>query len=139
MEQQALALAWAGFDDVEIARQPTAEGHRSPRCAAVFPSAVQRIRLAASPQASAKADAPGEDAGPLSVPEVAADLGVTTNWVSSRIYRGVIRVARDTISGRHLFADTPATLTALRQLQAGTVKRLDLTKDHHEQEGHQDA
>jgi hypothetical protein len=31
--------------------------------------------------------------------------------VSSRIYRGVIRVERDPISGRHLFADTPATPT----------------------------
>jgi hypothetical protein len=65
------------------------------------------------------------------VPEVAAHLGVTTNWVSGRIYRGIIRIERDTISGRHLFADTPATLTALRQLQAGTIKRLDLMKDHH--------
>ena len=91
------------------------------------------------PQASAKADTLGEDTGPASVPEVAAHLGVASNWVSSRIYRGVIRVERDTISGRHLFADTPATLMALRRLQAGTAKRLDFTKDHREQEEHQDA
>src|SRR5215217_3158677 len=133
MEQQVLALARAGFDDVEIARQLTAEGHRSSRCATVFPSTVQRIhlqhRLKPPPKQTRWAKIPGR----LSVPEVAAHLGVTTNWVSSRIYRGVIRVERDTISGRHLFADTPATLMALRQLQAGTVKRLDFTKDRRQQ------
>src|SRR3954453_18774973 len=139
MEQQVLALARAGFDDVEIARQLTAEGHRSPRCATVFPSTVQRIRLQHRLKLPPKQTRWAKIPGRLSVPEVAAHLGVTTNWVSSRIYRGVIRVERDTISGRHLFADTPATLMALRQLQAGTVKRLDFTKNHYEQEGHQDA
>jgi len=139
MEQQVLALARFGFDDVEIARQLTAEGHRSPRCATVFPSTVQRIRLQHRLKLPPKQTRWAKTPGRLSVPEVAAHLGVTTNWMSSRIYRGVIRVERDTISGRHLFADTPATLMALRQLQAGTVKRLDFTKDHHEQEGHQDA
>ena len=139
MEQQVLALAGAGFDDVEIARQLTAEGHRSPRCATVFPSTVQRIRLQHRLKLPPKRTRWAKIPGRLSVPEVAAHLGVTTNWVSSRIYRGVIRVERDPISGRHLFADKPATLMALRQLQAGTVKRLDFAKDHHEQEGHQDA
>ena len=139
MEQQVLALARAGFDDVEIARQLTAEGHRSPRCATVFPSTVQRIRLQHRLKLAPKQTRWAKIPNRLTVPEIAAHLGVTTNWVSSRIYRGVIRVERDTISGRHLFADTPATLMALRQLHAGTVKRLDFTKDHHEQEGHQDA
>ena len=115
MEQQVLALARAGFDDVEIARQLTAEGHRSPRCATVFPSTVQRIRLQHRLKLPPKQTRWAKIPGRLSVPEVAAHLGVTTNWVSSRIYRGVIRVERDTISGRHLFADTPATLMALRQ------------------------
>src|SRR6478609_8320361 len=139
MEQQVLTLAQAGFDDVEIAQQLTAEGHRSPRCATVFPSTVQRIRLQHRLKLPPKRTRWAKIPGRLSVPEVAAHLGVTTNWVSSRIYRGVIRVERDPISGRHLFADKPATLMALRQLQAGTVKRLDFAKDHHEQEGHQDA
>ena len=107
MEQQVLALARAGFDDVEIARQLTAEGHRSPRCATVFPSTVQRIRLQHRLKLPPKQTRWAKIPNRLTVPEIAAHLGVTTNWVSSRIYRGVIRVERDTISGRHLFADTP--------------------------------
>jgi hypothetical protein len=131
MEQRVLALAQAGFDDVEIARQLTAEGHRSPRGTSVLPSTVQGIRLRHRLKLAPKRTRWAKIPGWLSVPEVAAHLGVTTNWVSGRIYRGIIRIERDTISGRHLFADTPATLMALRQLQAGTIKRLDLMKDHH--------
>src|SRR3954471_4965533 len=118
MEQQVLALARAGFDDVEIARQLTAEGHRSPRCATVFPSTVQRIRLQHRLKLPPKQPRWAKIPGRLTVPEAPARLGVTPKRRSSRIYRGVIRVERDTISSRYLFADTPATLMALRQLQA---------------------
>jgi hypothetical protein len=70
------------------------------------------------------------------VTEVAARLGVSTNWVNGRIRRGVIHTGRDEASGRHTFPDTDAALEALRHLQSGTIKRLDLTPHHHEQEGH---
>ena len=77
--------------------------------------------------------------GRLSVPEVATDLGVSVNWVSGRIRRGVIRIDRDSDTGRYLFPDTDKTLRSLRQLRAGAIARVDLTQDDREQEGHQDA
>ena len=75
--------------------------------------------------------------GRLSVLEVATDLGVSVNWVSGRIRRGVIRIDRD--PDTFLFPDTDATMTALRQLRTGAIARVDLTQGHREQEGHQDA
>jgi hypothetical protein len=45
MEAQVLELARAGVDDAEIARQLTAEGHRSPSSAEVLPTTIQGIRL----------------------------------------------------------------------------------------------
>ena len=137
MEMRVLQLARAGADDAEIARQLTAEGHRSPSRTEVLCSTVQGIRLRhrlkMPPTRWAKIP------GRLSIPEVATDLGVSANWVSGRIRRGVIRIDRDPDIGRFLFPDTDETMTALRQLRAGAIARVDLTQDHREQEGHQDA
>ena len=45
METRVLQLARVGTDDAEIARQLTAEGHRSPSRTEVLCSTVQGIRL----------------------------------------------------------------------------------------------
>jgi hypothetical protein len=63
---------------------------------------------------------------------VATHLGVSVNWVSGRIRRGVIRIDRDAGTSRYLFPDTDQTMVALRQLQAGTIARVDLTQNHRE-------
>ena len=60
----------------------------------------------------------------LSVPEVATDPGVSVNWVSGRIRRGVIRIDRDPDAGRFLFPDTDRTMRALRQLRTGAIARI---------------
>jgi hypothetical protein len=57
----------------------------------------------------------------LSVPEVATDLGVSVNWVSGRIRRGVIRIDRDPDTGRLLLPDIDMTMRALRQLRTGAI------------------
>jgi hypothetical protein len=118
----------------------TAEEHRSPSRTEVLCSTVQgvrlRHRLKMPPKRTYWAKIPGRL---VSVPEVATDLGVSANWVSGRIRRGVIRIDRDPDTGRFLFPDTDATMTALRQLRTGAIARVDLTQDHREQEGHQDA
>ena len=102
-------------------------------------STVQGIRLRhrikMPPKRSRWAKIPGR----LSVPEVATNLGVSDNWVSGHIRRGVIRIDRDRDTGRYLFPDTDRTMTALRQLRAGATTWIDLTQDHREREGHQDA
>ena len=137
METRVLQLARVGTDDAEIARQLTAEGHRSPSRTEVLCSTVQGIRLRRHrlkmpPKRTRWAKIPGR----LSVPEVATDLGVSANWVSGRIRRGVIRIDRDPDTGRFLFPDIDETMMALRQLRAGAIARVDLTQDHREQEGH---
>ena len=139
METRVLQLARAGADDAEIARQLTAEGHRSPRRTEVLCSTVQGIRLRHRLKMPPKRTRWAKIPGRLSVPEVATDLGVSANWVSGRIRRGVIRIDRDPDTGRFLFPDTDETMTVLRQLRAGAIVRVDLTQDHREQEGHQDA
>ena len=107
-----------------IARQfnrrgtPLAEPHRG---------ALQhgpRHPSAAPPQNAAKTNPVGKDIGPARVPEVATDLGVSVNWVSGRIRRGVIRIDRDPDTGRYLFPDTDKTMAALRQLRAGASRAL---------------
>ena len=59
--------------------------------------------------------------------------------MSGRIRRGVIRIDRDPDTGRFLFPDIDETMMALRQLRAGAIARVDLTQNHREQEGYQDA
>ena len=139
MEARVLQLARAGVDDAEIARRLTAEGHRSPSRTAVLCSTVQGIRLRHRLKLPPKRTRWAKISGRLSVPEVATNLGVSVNWVSGRIRRGIIRIDRDADTGRYLFPDTGKTMAALRQLQAGTLARVDLTQNHREQEGHQDA
>jgi hypothetical protein len=48
MEARVLELARAGVDDAEIARQLTAEGHRSPSSAEVLPTTVQNPSAASA-------------------------------------------------------------------------------------------
>ncbi len=136
MEARVLELARSGIDDGEIARRLTAEGHRSPSRNHVLQSTVQGIRLRRRLKAPPKCTRWPKIPGRLTVTEVAAWLGVSTNWVNGRIRRGVIHTGRDEASGRHTFPDTDTALEALRHLQSGTIKRLDLTPHHHEQEGH---
>jgi hypothetical protein len=136
METRVLQLARAGADDAEIARQLTAEGHRSPSRTEVLCSTVQGIRLRHRLKMPPKRTRWAKIPGQLSVPEVATDLGVSVNWVSGRIRRGVIRIDRDPDTGRYLFPDTDKTMWALRQLRAGAIARIDLTQNHRDQEGH---
>ena len=72
METRVLQLARAGADDAEIARQLTAEGHRSPSRIEVLCSTVHRGALqhsprnpsAASPQDAPKTNPLGKNTGP---------------------------------------------------------------------------
>ncbi|GGF51693.1 hypothetical protein GCM10011611_67720 [Aliidongia dinghuensis] len=140
MERRVLDLARSGHNDREIAALLTAEGFRSAsRTDAVLPATIQKIRLChrlkLQPRRTRWATIPGW----LSVPELAIRLGVASNWVSKRIYRGTIQIDRDLATGRFLFPDTEPALRALRQLQNGAVRTINLRVNDRVQEGHQDA
>ena len=62
---------------------------------------------------------PRRIAGSLTVPQLAKALGVTPHWVYHQIKRGTVTITRDAATGLDLFPDTPQTLEAFRQLQAG--------------------
>ena len=62
--------------------------------------------------------------GKLTVPQVVKLLGVPLHWVYQRIERGEIEVPFDPVRKMYLFPDDPRTLTLLRQLRAGRVRRV---------------
>ncbi len=135
MEARVLELARGGMHDDEIVRVLTAEGHRSPwRTAEVLPGTVQRIRLHYRVKVTRRSrwrDKPGW----MTVTESAARLQLPRQWIRGRIRSGVIQTLREP-SGRYLIPDTPAALETIRDLQAGRVRRIDLTPRLHEKEGH---
>ncbi|MGI4795360.1 MAG: hypothetical protein ACRYG8_15055 [Janthinobacterium lividum] len=59
--------------------------------------------------------------------DVALRLQVPQGWFREWLWAGAIRTMREP-SGRYLLPDKPDTLDALRQLRAGTVRHVDLTK-----------
>ena len=62
--------------------------------------------------------------GALTVPQLAAQVGVTPQWIHDRIYNGRIAVALDPAHGMYLFPDTPEALAEIRRLQAGETDRV---------------
>ena len=60
-------------------------------------------------------------AGFLTIPQLAAAVGVTPHWLSHLISRGRIVRQRDEETGLYLFPDSPKTLEAFRQLRDGQI------------------
>ncbi len=67
--------------------------------------------------------------GRLTVPQLAAQLGVRPHWIYHRIHICRIAIGRDAASGVYLFPDAPSTLTGLQKLRAGEVDRLAFTPE----------
>ena len=119
MAQQIRVLFAEGKSDNEMARQLTQQGYRSPSQPTVLPSTVKGTRLKLGLMQQRSQSHPRRIAGYLTVPQLAKELVVTPHWVYHQIKRGTIPITRDTATGLYLFPDTPETLEALRQLQAG--------------------
>jgi len=119
MAQQIRGLFAEGKSDDEMARQLTQHGYRSPSQPSVLPSTVKGIRrkLGLMPQRSQSH--PRRIIGSLTVPHLAKALAITSHWVYHQIKRGTVAIARDAATGLYLCPDTPQTLEAFRQLQAG--------------------
>ena len=119
MAQQIRVLFAEGQSDDEMARQLTQHGYRSPSQPSVLPSTVKGIRLKLGLMQQRSQSHPRRIAGYLTVPQLAKALAITPHWVYHQIKRGTIAITRDAATGLYLFPDTPQTLEAFRQLQAG--------------------
>src|SRR6267143_6266085 len=119
MAQQIRVLFAEGKSDDEMARQLTQHGYRSPSQPSVLPSTVKGIRLKLGLMQQRSQSHPRRITGYLTVPQLAKALAITPHWVYHQIKRGTVVITRDAATGLYLFPDTPQTLEAFRQLQAG--------------------
>src|SRR4051794_17395622 len=62
--------------------------------------------------------------GRLTIPQLAAQLGVSAHWIYDRVHNGAIAITRDEHTGLYLFPDAPSTLDRLQKLRAGELERL---------------
>ena len=125
LEARILELARAGHgDDAAVAAELTADGHRSPMREQVLPSTVQIIRLRHGVMLKPSQSHPRHVPGRLTIPQLAAQLGVSAHWLYDRIHNGTIAIARDEHTGLYLFPDAPSTLDRLQKLRAGELERL---------------
>jgi DNA invertase Pin-like site-specific DNA recombinase len=129
MEARVLEMARAGRDDGAIAAALSAAGFRSPMHGGVLPSTVRAIRLRHGLMRERSQSHPRRVQGWLTVPQLAAQLGVRPHWIYDRIHIGAIAVKRGAHSGLYLFPDAPSTLNALQKLRAGAVDRLAFTPE----------
>ena len=128
MQARVLELARAGMHDEEIAQVLTTEGHRSPGPdEGVLPATARTIRLRHGIKVVQRCTRWPRVLGWLTVADVALQLQVPQRWLRERLWAGAIQTTREP-SGRYLLPDRPDTLDALRQLRAGTIRHVDLTK-----------
>src|SRR2546426_3867582 len=119
MAQQIRVLFAEGTSDDDMARQLPQHGYRSPSQPSVLPSTVKGIRLKLGLMQQRSQSHPRRITGYLTVPQLAKALAITPHWVYHQIKRGTVVITRDAATGLYLFPDTPQTLEAFRQLQAG--------------------
>jgi DNA invertase Pin-like site-specific DNA recombinase len=137
LEQHILDMHQQGLDDETIAQRLTAQGYRSPLDPTrLLPSTVKGIRLKHRVFVTRSQSHPRRIAGYLTVPQVAAALGISPYWFYDRIKKGVIGISRDQSTGLYLFPDTPETLEQFRDLQAGKLNQLSFKRrsEHDAQE-----
>src|SRR5262249_19748467 len=124
IEESIRKLARQGKSDEEIARYLTEQGHHSPRHTTVLRSSVQIVRLRHGQFRDRRQSHPRQIPGFLTVPQLAAKLGLRRNWIYDRIHNGTVEVAFDAARKLYLFPDTPETLARFRQLLAGKLNTL---------------
>jgi hypothetical protein len=124
MEAEVLHLETQGQSDAEIAQRLTAKGRRSPQRPCVLASTVRTIRLRHGRLHRYRGPRPRRVPRSLTVPQIAAAVGVKPHWVYHLISRGRIVVSRDEASGLYLFPDGSETLEAFRQLRDSHITAL---------------
>ena len=124
LEARILELAREGRGDQAIAAALTADGHRSPMRDRVLPSTVRSIRLRHGLLLKRSQSHPRRVPGHLTIPQLAARLGVSAYWIYDRVHNGTIAITRDERTGLYLFPDAPGTLDQLRRLRAGELDQI---------------
>jgi hypothetical protein len=124
LEARILELAREGQGDEAIAAALTADGHRSPMRDRVLPSTVRIIRLRHGILLKRSQSHPRRVPGHLTIPQLAARLGVSAYWIYDRVHNGTIAITRDERTGLYLFPDAPGTLDQLRRLRAGELDQI---------------
>jgi hypothetical protein len=124
MEAEVLRLETQGQSDEDIAQRLTAKGFRSPQRPRVLVSTVRTIRLRHGRLHRYRGPRPRRVPRSLTVPQIAAAVGVKPHWVYHLISRGRIVVSRDEASGLYLFPDGSETLEAFRQLRDSHITEL---------------
>lgn len=124
MEARILELARAGHGDEAIAAELTAAGYRSPMRDRVLLSTVRIIRLRHGILLKRSQSHPRRLPGHLTIPQLAAQLGVSAHWIYDRVHNGTVAITRDERTGLYLFPDTPSTLDRLQKLRAGKLDRI---------------
>jgi DNA invertase Pin-like site-specific DNA recombinase len=121
LEAQILRLEARGKSDEEIAQVLTAKGFRSSQRPELLASTVKLIRLRHGRLHRYKGPRPRGIAGFLTIPQIAAAVGVKPHWLYHLISRGRIVGQRDEERGLYLFPDSLKTLEAFRQLRDGQL------------------
>src|SRR5689334_22446469 len=85
LEARILELARAGRGDEAIAAELTADGHRSPMRERVLASTVRIIRLRHGVLLKRSQSHPRRLPGRLTIPQLAAQLGVRAHWIYDRV------------------------------------------------------
>jgi DNA invertase Pin-like site-specific DNA recombinase len=130
LEERIMALHTAGHSDAAIAHELTAAGFRSPKGLVVLPSTVQIVRLKHRLLVTRHQSHPRHIPGALTIPEVAARLGLSVQWLHHRIKAGRIQLRRDPATGLAVFPDQPRTIELLTQLRAGHIQRVGFTQEY---------
>jgi DNA invertase Pin-like site-specific DNA recombinase len=116
MEAIIKRMTSEGHSDADIAEHLTSAGHRSPRAEKVLESTVRNVRLRQGILRRVHQSHPCRVDGFLTIPQLAAKLGVSRWWISDRINNGTIKAKKDERAKCYLFPDTPETLAELNAL-----------------------
>lgn len=119
-----------GQSDEEITQQLTAEGFHSPMKQQLLTSTVSNLRRSQGQFRKPSVLKPRRVGGALTVSRMAKVLGVNRQWLYGHIYSGVIKLSRDEDYNLYLFPNDAETLAKLRQLHAGLIREVNLSKEH---------
>ncbi len=125
MQQLILRMARDGYSDEQIAAHLISEGFHSARTDTVPTSTIKAIRRQHRILQKASHSNPRRIPGYLTIPQLAAMLGVSRHWFYERIQKGAIRVEKNASESCYLFPDKDETLTQFRKLLDGTITHLE--------------
>jgi DNA invertase Pin-like site-specific DNA recombinase len=130
VEAMIAPMAREGRSDQEIATELTAQGYRSARTSGFSAHMVLRMRLRQRVLRDHRESRPRSVPGFLTVAQLAGQLKISPSLIYDRIASGAIEIARDPKWRRYLFPDKPKTITMLRHLLDGKLRKIRCKGEH---------